>query len=79
MALGLDGVLRQHHHACSFSTKVERMTPVTVLPYSCFSPYAPYAVRTSFEGSDSSGKDSPSFSRNRASLAGGSGDRPSTR
>ena len=63
---------------CSSRMKVERMTPTTVLPYRLFSPYAPYAVRTRVDGSESSGKLSACASRNAASFAGVSGDIPTT-
>ena len=59
-------------------TKVERITPVTVRPYSCFSPYAPYAVSTALSGSDRSGNVSDSASRNFASFSGLSGEIPMT-
>ena len=59
-------------------TKVERITPTDFLPYDIFSPQAPYAVSTRWSGSDSSGKVRPSASRKRASLAGWSGEMPST-
>src|SRR6185312_7093608 len=59
-------------------TNVERITPVTVLPYICFSPYAPQVVSTSLSASESNGKVRPSLSRNLASFAGLSGEMPST-
>ncbi len=54
------------------------MTPTTVLPYIVFSPNAPHAVSTARSGSDSSGKVNCSASRNLASLAGLSGEMPTT-
>ena len=48
------------------------------MPYIFFSPNAPQAVSVVFSGSDSSGKVSPSLSRNFASLAGLSGEMPMT-
>src|SRR5690349_15399452 len=60
------------------TTNVDRITPVTFLPYMVFSPNAPYACRTSLSGSLSSGNVTPSRSRNFASLAGLSGEIPST-
>ena len=45
-----------------------RITPVTVLPYICFSPNAPQAVSTCLSASESSGNVSPSASRNVAEL-----------
>lgn len=59
----------------SSTTTVERMTPVTVLPYSFFSPYAPYAVSVSFSGSLTRVTFRSSFSRNFASFSGLSGTR----
>ncbi len=62
----------------SSTRNVERMTPWTTLPYIFFSPNAPHAVSVAFSGSDSSGKVRPSLSRNFASLAGLSGEIPTT-
>lgn len=47
-------------------TNVDRMVPVTGLPYIIFCPYAPYARATTLLGSLSSGKGSSYFSRNRS-------------
>ena len=55
MAGGLDVVEGERDETVLVETKVERMTPVTVLPYSDFSPYAPYASCTARSGSESSG------------------------
>src|SRR5215475_9466613 len=59
-------------------TNVERITPVTVLPYSCFSPYAPYASRVVLSTSLTSGNVNMSRSRNLASFSGLSGEMPTT-
>ena len=54
------------------------MTPVTVRPYICFSPNAPYAVSTALSSSETSGNVMASRSRNLASFAGLSGEMPTT-
>ncbi len=59
----------------SSTTTVERMTPTTVLPYSFFSPKAPYASRTCLSGSPTSVTFRFSCSRNFASFSGLSGRR----
>ena len=55
-----------------------KITPTTFFPYIVFSPYAPYASRTAFSGSESSRIVRWSFARKRASLAGWSGEIAST-
>ena len=60
------------------TTKVDRITPTVFLPYSVFSPYAPYASRTERDGSASSGNVSCCASRNFASFSGLSGEMPTT-
>ncbi|SHU63385.1 Uncharacterised protein [Mycobacteroides abscessus subsp. abscessus] len=62
----------------SSTTNVDRMTPSTIFPYSFFSPKAPYAVSVVLSGSESSGKFTPSRSRNLASFSGLSGEMPMT-
>jgi hypothetical protein len=54
------------------------MTPTTVLPYSFFSPKAPYASRTRLSVSASRVTLRDSFSRNFASFSGLSGEMPIT-
>ncbi|SKY68028.1 Uncharacterised protein [Mycobacteroides abscessus subsp. abscessus] len=57
---------------------VDLITPVTVLPYSFFSPNAPHSVITDLSGSDSRGNVRPSASANLASFSGLSGEIPTT-
>jgi hypothetical protein len=60
------------------TTNVERITPSTVLPYSFFSPKAPYDCITERSASDSSVIPRLSRSRNFASFSGLSGEMPRT-
>lgn len=81
-ALATWPVARTLYIACSIrpsssTTKIERITPVTVLPYDSFSPYAPQATSTVRDGSDSSVI--VSFSARNSASVGGPPPQPSSR
>src|SRR4051812_32472857 len=60
------------------TTIVDRITPMTFLPYIVFSPQAPYSSSTLCSGSESSGKVRNSSSANFVRASGLSGEIPST-
>ena len=59
-------------------TNVERITPMTFLPYIIFSPKAPYFVMTFCSGSLKRSKFSPYFLRKADVLLAPSGETPNT-